>query len=78
MDNDAKDSILAKREEQRQIEWEIQELAGHFMGKGEARWHKISVKWECPSSPFGWCAFHIIEDPANDGCVFCHQPQERK
>lgn len=34
--------------------------------------------WECPSSPFGWCAYHTVLDPAHDTCIFCGEPEERK
>lgn len=44
----------------------------------DAQWFHISTEWECPESPFGWCMYHIIHDPAMDGCVFCGEPKERK
>lgn len=34
--------------------------------------------WNCDKSPIGFCVYDIIEDPACDYCVFCHQPDERK
>ena len=44
----------------------------------DAQWFCVSTEWDCPESPFGWCMYHILNDKANDDCVFCHQPKERK
>lgn len=44
----------------------------------DAQWFFISTAWDCPKSPFGWCMYHKIHDEACDGCVFCHEPYERK
>jgi len=44
----------------------------------DAQWFNITDAWECPESPFGYCMYHKIHDPAMDSCVFCHQPYERK
>ena len=41
-------------------------------------WYAIDYFWGCSESPFGWCAYHKINDGAHDRCIFCHQPQERK
>ena len=30
---------------------------------------RIITRWKCPDSPFGWCAYHTIEDPALDSCI---------
>jgi len=43
-----------------------------------AQWFNISVEWDCPDSPFGWCMYHIVHDRARDHCVFCGSPKERK
>ena len=40
--------------------------------------HVITTMMECPSSPFGFCAYHRWEDPAWDDCLFCEDPYERK
>lgn len=44
----------------------------------DMQWFFVSDDWDCSESPFGWCMYHRIHDPAHDGCVFCGQPQERK
>jgi len=38
----------------------------------------ISNEWECSTSPVGYCVYDIVEDPAHDDCIFCHDPEERK
>lgn len=38
----------------------------------------FSLEWGCPPSPNDTCAYDPEEDPANDSCLFCHQPAERK
>lgn len=43
----------------------------------DMQWFKIGG-WDCDKSPFGYCMYHIIRDPAKDSCVFCKQPHERK
>lgn len=43
-----------------------------------AQWFHIGVTWPCEKSPFGYCMYHNIHDPAKDNCVFCHEPYERK
>lgn len=40
--------------------------------------HAVPIEWECPDSPFGYCAYHKWEDRAWDHCLFCGQPHERK
>ena len=45
--------------------------------------HQCSTKlgdtlWDCKSSPFLFCAYNVVEDPAKDQCIFCGQPEERK
>lgn len=32
----------------------------------------------CENSPTGWCVYDGRNDPALDGCVFCHDPCERQ
>ena len=44
----------------------------------KAQWFNISTEWDCIASPFGYCMYHKIHDPAMDYCVFCGQPKERK
>ena len=34
--------------------------------------------WDCKSSPFLFCAYNVVEDPAKDQCIFCGEPEERK
>lgn len=38
----------------------------------------FSQTWECDGSPTGYCVYNDVEDPINDSCVFCGQPDERK
>ena len=33
---------------------------------------------ECEKSPFGWCVYNKLDDPAADNCLYCHEPYERK
>ena len=40
--------------------------------------HASTTMWDCPDSPFGYCAYHKFDDRAWDNCLFCHQPYERK
>ena len=40
--------------------------------------HAVPIEWECPESPFGYCAYHKWEDRAWDHCLFCGEPHERK
>lgn len=34
--------------------------------------------WDCQDSPTGRCAYNGEEDPVNDECLFCGDPDERK
>lgn len=34
--------------------------------------------WDCSTSPTKKCHFNIKKDPACDGCLYCHGPEERK
>ena len=34
--------------------------------------------YECEKSPFGWCVYDEITDPAKDHCLYCGKPYERK
>jgi hypothetical protein len=38
----------------------------------------ISTEWTCEDSPVKYCVYDIVEDPAHDDCLFCHDPEERK
>jgi hypothetical protein len=78
IDTQAKRLIAFKRERQQKLDNDIIDIIDQFMGSGEGQWYHIDTFWECPDSPFGWCAYHFIKDPAHDGCIYCHQPQERK
>jgi len=40
--------------------------------------HATTTMWDCPKSPFGYCAYHKFDDRAWDNCLFCHDPYERK
>lgn len=44
----------------------------------EPMWHVVEVFWDCPKSPFGYCAYDKVDDPAWDTCLFCGEPYERK
>jgi len=60
------------------IKYAMTQIVTSCMAEGEGQWYAIDTFWGCPSSPFGWCAYHIIEDRAHDNCIYCHEPQERK
>ena len=36
------------------------------------------MMWDCDSSPFLFCAYNVVKDPAKDQCIFCGEPEERK
>lgn len=40
--------------------------------------HRVTMFWECPTSPIGYCVYNGVEDRAFDNCLFCHDPHERK
>ena len=61
-----------------EIDWVRTQILDKFLGEGVGQWHVLSTEWDCPESPFGYCAYHIFEDRAHDDCIFCHEPQERK
>jgi hypothetical protein len=57
----------------------IQEIIEPFIPDGDVKWaYTVRTMWECPTSPVGCCVYNHIKDPALDGCIFCHQPYERK
>jgi len=60
-----------------ELYFEIKRLADPHMKDGSA-YHAIGFYWDCPKSPFGWCAYHDYDDSAHDNCVFCGEPEERK
>lgn len=35
-------------------------------------------QWRCKESPAGVCIYDLVDDPIQDDCIFCHQPNERK
>lgn len=39
--------------------------------------HNIGT-WDCADSPIGTCVYNIEEDPCEDECIYCGQPDERK
>lgn len=40
---------------------------------------EIAPIWVCEKgSPTGHCVYDNENDPANDSCLYCHQPRERK
>ena len=73
-----KELIKSKREDAHSIEFEIEQIVDKYMDEGEGQWFAIDTLWGCDKSPFGWCAYHIIDDRAHDHCIYCHEPQERK
>jgi len=70
--------IWEKRNQQDELDYEILEIVEKHMEEGEAQWYAVDTFWDCPDSPFGWCAYHNMIDPVHDNCIYCHQPQERK
>jgi len=73
----AKELILRKFQERDRILHEIDEIVDEFL-EDRGSWYHIDYFWGCDESPFGWCAFHRMEDPAHDHCIFCENPLERK
>ncbi len=63
---------------------ESSELVDLFVdGKRPENYCEIKAAWaceghECPTAPLGRCVYDEDEDPANDDCIHCHQPYERK
>lgn len=43
-------------------------------------WHFSNVvgSWDCDESPLGLCVYDITHDPAEDNCIYCNEPNERK
>jgi hypothetical protein len=53
---------------ERQIQEELEkELPDHSIGT-----------WRCNKSPIGKCIYNNEEDPCQDNCIYCGQPDERK
>lgn len=73
-----KELIRDKRNQQEELDYEIREIVDKHMKEGDSQWYSVDTFWECPDSPFGWCAYHNFEDPVHDNCIYCHDPQERK
>lgn len=76
-----KDAIAFRREKIAQLEYEIGRIAEPYLPDAPmfmAISPQHTVMWDCPESPFGLCAYHQVDDPAMDNCVFCGQPLERK
>ena len=46
--------------------------------EGQETHGKVSGLWECRQSPAGWCLYDGWNDPMEDFCLFCGQPNERK
>jgi hypothetical protein len=40
--------------------------------------HHVIGHWDCPNSPIGTCVYDIEEDPCEDDCIYCGEPDERK
>jgi hypothetical protein len=49
-------------------------------GRGPFKAHQLSVEYShtCHNSPLGHCVYDDEEDPCNDNCLYCHEPEERK
>ena len=41
-------------------------------------YHSVSRLWKCRESHIGYCVYDVVDDPAHDDCIFCHEPEERK
>jgi hypothetical protein len=39
---------------------------------------KCPFFWECVKSPFGYCTYDDLKDPAWDNCIYCGESYERK
>jgi hypothetical protein len=39
--------------------------------------HNIG-SWPCPNSPIEVCVYNLDEDPCEDYCIYCGEPDERK
>lgn len=83
VDQRRKSAILSMRTAQGELDSAIIYVVEDFFPiesqpDDDAQWYDVSTLWECPKSPFGWCAYHIIHDKMQNNCVFCHLPQERK
>ena len=73
------DYELIKAEKQKALEalWAVEEILDKHLGHNQGQWHKVG-EWDCKKSPVGLCVYHHFKDPAHDGCIYCHEPNERK
>lgn len=59
----------------------IMSIGKKFIPKFHWLDHKVSTFWTCADSPIGMCVFsrHLTDvGLTTGGCIYCHQPEERK
>lgn len=71
-----KEQIEKLRQKKYDIEYEIEQLAKSKMSNFSIE-HTLGW-WDCSDSPIGLCVYNHFKDRVLDGCLFCHQPHERK
>jgi len=54
-----------------------QEIASN-LGMHENHKRLMIGHWKCEESPSGTCVYDYIQDPLNDECLICGEPEERK
>lgn len=75
---DVKDRLDEISEAKDELDFQKDELIEKAWSDYWAVEHATTTVWDCPESPFGYCAYHKFDDRAWDNCLFCHQPYERK
>lgn len=60
------------------LEKDIKQLVNTL--KPEVEYPTVTFTWRCTdlTNPVGFCVYDDEQDPANDECLFCGDPEERK
>jgi hypothetical protein len=75
--NEFRERIQVQKDIIRDAELNIEKIIAPFVE--EFAWvYRVPNIWDCEKSPIGTCIYNKFEDPAMDGCIFCHEPYERK
>ena len=76
---DMRSLVLSMHDIQRQASATISQIIDEVIPFDHQLVTKLGdTLWDCKSSPFLFCAYNVVEDPAKDLCIFCGEPEERK
>ena len=76
---DMKALLLSMHDIQRQASATISQIIDEIIPWEHQGFTKLGyTMWDCELSPFLFCAYNVVEDPAKDQCIFCGEPEERK